>query len=134
LLDWLGVAPEAGAQVLAHDPSFSSDLAAQRAELTTRRGELAASFERGDSDELIRQRVEAVIAAGAAIERRVTNHLLSVREYLTPQQQSRLLELCAEGVRQGPGWRWRRGQSSDGADSPGRGLGPRYRGGRGAGQ
>jgi len=129
LLAWLDVPAPSRAAIVAHDPTFPQDLRRLREQLAARRNELAATLEQPDSsDELIRLRVEAVIAASADLERRVIDHLLSIRDHLTPQQQKRLLDLCAQGVRQrgghgpGPGgWRWR--QSSEAG--PGRFRGAR---------
>ncbi|WP_428937733.1 hypothetical protein [Fontivita pretiosa] len=131
LLAWLEIPVHSRAAIVAHDPTFPQDLRRLREQLNTRRNELAATLEQTDSsDELIRQRVEAVIAASADLERRVTEHLLTIRDHLTPQQQKRLLDLCAQGLRQrgghgpGPGgWRWR--QSSEGGPGPGRFRGAR---------
>jgi Spy/CpxP family protein refolding chaperone len=137
LLNWLNVPAAAREQILARDPAFGDDLARLRNDLNQRRETLAAALEDPTSaPDVIRARVEAVIAASASLERRVTEYLLSVRDHLTPEQQKRLLSLCAQGVRQGSGWRWRHGQGGDGAGQGpggGGGPGPRYRGGRGAG-
>jgi Spy/CpxP family protein refolding chaperone len=131
VMDWLSIPQEQRSAIREHDPSFSDDLNALRADVAEARSALVAALETGDlSDDQIRQRVESVITASAALERRVIDHLLSVRQHLTPEQQRQVFSLCAEGVRQGPGWRWRQGQ--DDAFEPGRGgRGPRP--GRGPG-
>jgi hypothetical protein len=130
LMRWLNASPRQQAELHADDPNFAADLVRLRTELQTRRSELAVSLEDpAASDAQIRSRVEAVIAASAALERRVTDYLLLVRKHLTAEQQRRLFGLCAEGVRQGPGRRWRGGTEDDGA---GRGRGPG--GGRGLGR
>jgi Spy/CpxP family protein refolding chaperone len=137
LLNWLNVPAAARDRILADDPAFGEDLSRLRKELNLRREELAAALEDPNSaPDVIRGRVEAVIASSASLERRVTEYLLSVRDQLTPEQQKRLLSLCAQGIRQGAGWRWRNGQGGDGREAGpggGAGPGPRYRGGRGTG-
>ena len=139
LMDWLAVPSTQRATILADDPRFDEDLDRLRAELTARRSEFAAVLEQTDaSDEQIRQRSEAVLAASAALERRVVDHLLRVRDHLTLEQRRKLFGLCAEGIRQGQGWRWRHGQQSGAGGGPGpgagQGRGPGWRGGhRGVG-
>jgi len=133
LMDWLNVPQDKRREVAAHDPGFAADLQKLRSELASRRTALADALADPKSpDELIRGRVEAVIAASGELERRVTRYLLEVRPYLTAEQQKKLFGLCAEEVRRGNGWRWREGQEGGG---PGRGGGmgrggPRYRGGQ----
>lgn len=134
LLEWLRVPVEQREAIRSHDASFAGDLKRLREELATCRSELAAALERSEAtDEQIRARSEAAIAAGVALERRVTEHLLAIRDHLTPEQQKRLFGLCAEGVRQGRGWQWRHGESGAKGRGMGmgRGMGRGYRGGRG---
>ena len=133
VLDWLQVPGEQREAIGTHDPAFAGDLKRLREALATSRSELAAALENTEATaEQIRGRSEAMIAASAALERRVTEHLVSIRHHLTTEQQKRLFGLCAEGVRQGRGWQWRRGQSGEGGMGMGRGMGRGYRGGRGA--
>ena len=127
LMDWLGVATDQRREIFNHDPQFGPDLQKMRDELASQRTALAAALEKPDSpDELITARVEAVLAASNAMERRVTRYLLTVRHHLSADQQQKLFNLCAQGVREGPGWRWRGGRG------PGPGPGPGG-GGRGMG-
>lgn len=132
LMNWLGVPTTQRAQIAEHDPAFASDLRKLREELLARRADLAAALEKADTPaEAIQANVEAVLAANAAVERRATKYLLTVRDHLTPEQQRRLFGLCAQGLRQGQGMQWRHGQGGGG--SPGRGLGPGGGRGKGAG-
>jgi Spy/CpxP family protein refolding chaperone len=126
LLDWLSVPPSQREQIRQHDPTFEADLATLRQNLSAARMALAAALEDSSSpDELITGRVEAVIAASNALERRVLRYVLSVREHLTAEQQQQLFALCAQGVRQGGGWRWGQQQGGVGAGrGGGRGFGP----------
>jgi Spy/CpxP family protein refolding chaperone len=126
VFDWLGVPAEQRAELRSHDPAFTDDLRRLRAALADRRSELATALDQiATTDVEIRAKSEAIIAASAALERRVTAHLLSIRPNLSPEQQRQLFQLCAEGVRQGQGMQWRRGQ--------GGGQGPGFGGGRGMG-
>ena len=134
LLEWLRVPAEQRPAIRAHDPAFAADLKRLREQLATCRSDLAAALDRADvTDEQIRARSEAAIAAGVALERRVTEHLLAIRDQLTPEQQKQLFGLCAEGVRQGRGWQWRHGESGGMGRGMGMGggMGRGYRGGRG---
>lgn len=95
------------------------------------------------TDQDILDQVERVIAAQDTLERRVAQHIVAVRGHLTPDQQKRLLGLCAKQVRkhrhQGWGRGYGRGMHRGGAGhehggGKGRGHGPGHRGGRGQGQ
>lgn len=129
VLDWLEVPAEKRPAILAHDPAFAEDLARLRGDLQQRRQELAQALESpATPDAELRSRSEAIIAASGLLERRVTDHLLSIRQYLSADQQKRLFGLCAEGVRQGRGWRWRQQDGAGPGSGQGRGPGPHGRG------
>ena len=131
LLDWLKVTPAQRDELGKHDSSFPADLNQLRDELTSERNALASALDNPKSpDELITARVEAVIAANAALERRITRYVLSVRDHLTAEQQQRLFSVCARGVREGPGWCYRGGR---GGGPGGGGFGPGGPGGGGGG-
>jgi Spy/CpxP family protein refolding chaperone len=127
LLNWLEISPADRATIAQHDVAFDQDLQRMRSDLQSKRGQLAAMLEKSDTtDQEIRDAVEAVITANAALQRRVMEHVLAIRDHLTPAQQQRLLSLCAQGIRQGPGWQWR-GGAGGGAGmgaGAGRGMGP----------
>lgn len=130
LVSWLGASDAQRTQLIEHDPTFSGDLKQLQAELAAKRSELAAILERAAaSNEDIMAGVEASIAAGAALERRIAKYLLTVRDHLTPEQQRRLFNLCAEEIRQG--CRCRRGQQLDLGGNGTGGQTGEHRGGRG---
>lgn len=110
VLEWLAVPTDQREQIKAHDPTFADDLKKLRADLNARRAELASVLTRSDvSDETIHNSSEATIAASNALERRVMGFLLSIRHHLTPEQQKRLFDLCAQSVKQGCASQCRRG-------------------------
>jgi hypothetical protein len=137
-LAWLQVPQSQQDEIAKHDPTFTDDLQRLRSELQNKRTTLAALLEKGEgSDQAIRADYEAVITANAALQRRVMEHVLAVREHLTTAQQQRLLSLCAQGLRGDGGRRWRGGSGGGSAENPneqhgpGLGGGVRFRGGRG---
>jgi Spy/CpxP family protein refolding chaperone len=102
---WLGLNATQSRQLQQLDASFPKDYSRLRQDLQTRRSELAQAIEDPkSSDALIRGRVDAAIEADHALERRITEHLLTVRQQLTPEQQQRLFSLAAEGIRRGGGY------------------------------
>jgi hypothetical protein len=121
--------------VEAADPTFVADHARLDAAMTAERDRLAKLLESAADDDAIMKQVEVVMTAHNEVERRVAQHLLRIRKHLTPQQQKRLMDLAAEGVRQ-RGYRWRRGQQGGNAEThgPGHGgRGPGWRRGQGQG-
>lgn len=132
---WLNLPAEQREAVSRADPSFEDDAARLRGEVAEKKQALARLLEQPESsDEAVMGGLEEVIAASNALERRTARYLLSVRRHLTPEQQKRLLSLCAEEVRQGRRYQWGRRQDSpqpDGSGAPG----PRGRqGGQGRGR
>jgi Spy/CpxP family protein refolding chaperone len=125
--DQLSLAREQWEVIQNHDMSFEADLATLRAEARTRRQDLCAALESNEiSDSDIRAKAAALRAAENRVQERVLDHLLAIRQHLTPDQQRRLLNMCAQGMRQGGGgggMRW----------GPQDGSGPRRGGGGGAG-
>ncbi|HOB74331.1 MAG TPA: periplasmic heavy metal sensor [Phycisphaerae bacterium] len=132
LLNWLGASPSQREALRRQGGGFAAELRQLKADLAARRSEYIAALERADaSNEEIMARLEAVLAANNELERRVAHYLLSVREHLTPEQQRRLLGLCAEGARRGRQWRGGRDGGPD-HPAPHHGQGGRgWRGGRG---
>ncbi len=99
--NWLDLDETQREAINKQDEAFTAELCKLRTELNSKRLELARTFEDGSaSDDRIRATVEAVISAHNALERRVAEHIIAVRQYLTPQQQHRLFSLCADEVRQ----------------------------------
>ena len=145
---WLGLGAEKAAAIEAVDPQFSEDLLTLRGEVDDARAALITLFETPDvTDDELRAQIDAVIDAHNRVERRVADYLVSVRRYLTPAQQRKLFNLCADEVQQCRR-RWQRGHcpergaSGGAAMRPGRGqrqgqgkgAGPGRGFGRGAGR
>jgi hypothetical protein len=129
LVRWLGLDEDTARVVHELDPDFGIELHALRQAHDDERAKLAELFENPEvTDAELRTRIEAVIAAGNAVDRRVAEHLLLVRDHLTPGQQRKLFDLCADHVRQHRRRGWRNDAPHGPEDQRG---GPRYRGGRG---
>jgi Spy/CpxP family protein refolding chaperone len=127
MAQWLGLTEDQRRQIAQADPSFWGEVMNLRTSMAAERDALARLLEDPKAtDQQINDQVDKVISAGNRLERRVVKHLLAVRGQLAPEQQQRLLSLCARGVQQGMGW----------CGGPG-GMGPgggRFRGGWGQGQ
>lgn len=113
------------------DPSFPSDAANLAAKLDAEQEKLAGLLENPDSarEETMVQ-VETMMVAHNDLERRVAEHVLEVREHLTPDQRKKLMGLMAERVRvtqnrmQRCRWGWGRGgEGGGGRGGQGRGGG-----------
>ena len=127
VLGLLGAEESQRAQLAEIDRTFPDDLARLRADVDTRRAELAKALEDPASTrEQVNSALDASLQARDALEHRVLDYVMSVRGHLSLQQQKRLLGLCAEQVRRGRGW-----QHGQNAESPGRGGGGRGPRGRG---
>ncbi len=120
------------------DPSFQTDAARLASQLDTVQADLALILEDPASDrQEAMAKVETMMLAHNALERRVAEHVLEVREHLTPEQSKSLMGLMASRVRssrtrmQRCRWGWGRGASGQGA---GRGGGQGAGDGRGGGQ
>ena len=78
-----------------YDPDFQVDIEGLRSDLLQRRANLLAAFEdsrTGDADLL--KKIDELITVSNRIEKRVTEHLLTLRPYLGVEQQKRLVGLC----------------------------------------
>lgn len=130
LARWLGLDDQAARTLRERDPEFSAELQGLRDTLDKARAELADIFERPEvAPDLLRRQAETVIAAHNAVERRVLEYLLAVRDRLTPAQQKRLFELCAENVRTCKQRQWgqrghQRGAAGSDAEHTRHGRGP----------
>lgn len=134
LLSWLGASESQREELRTHDAGFAAELKQLKADLAAKRAAFAAVLEKGDApDDQILTGLEAVLAANNALERRIAEYLLSVRDHLTPEQQRKLFGLCAEEARHGRQWRGGRGESGLGPPSGRQGQGRGWRGGRGGG-
>jgi len=117
------------------DPSFPGDAAKLAAKLDAEQENLATLLENPDSErETTMAQVETMMIAHNNLERRVAEHILEVREHLTPEQRTKLMGLMAQRVRvtqnrmQRCRWGWGRGRKD------GRGRGGNGRGGGRRGQ
>lgn len=131
---WLRLPPGQLRALRDIDPGFSAERDELEATLAAEREALAALFEQPNADDgAILDQVERVVAAHAALERRVARYLLAVRPHLTDSQRARLFERAASGVREAGGWRWRGGRDAD-LENNRRGGGPPPDRGRGFGR
>lgn len=133
LARWLDLDKQAEEEIESHDQGFTDDLKSLRQGLADARSALATLLDAGDAtDDQIRERVDECIRAHNALERRITDYVLTVRDHLTPAQQKRLFHLCAEGVRKGRAYGWGRGRGGgERCECCGRGGGGGRRHGRG---
>lgn len=137
--DWLGLTPQQASDVRNIEAGFAADRAPLEEKLGAERDRLATMLEDpATANDEILQQVDNVIAAQNALERRVADLLVAMRPHLTSEQQKRLFERFATGVREGCGRHWRHGQQGEferrqhgGGPPPGRG--PGWGHGRGGG-
>ncbi len=109
LAAWLDLDKKTAAEIESLDPQFSEELKLLQQGLADARSALATLLEDEDvTNDRIREQVEKCIAVHNAMERRVADYLLAVRDHLTSAQQKKLFRLCAEGVRKGRGHGWGR--------------------------
>ncbi len=112
---WLELDQKTAEEIEALDPRFAEERKSLQDELADARAALATLLEDENvTNERIRGRIEDCIAKHNALERRVAQYLLTVRDHLTLAQQKRLFRLCAEGVRKGRGHGWGRRAGQDG--------------------
>jgi hypothetical protein len=124
---WLELSPEQSQIIARQSPTFLSDIVNLRDRLALERDQLAKLFEDPSvTDQRILEQTDRLIALGSETERLVTRYILTLRKHLTPQQQRKLFELCATGVRQQMAW-CGRGRGGGAGFGAGRG----YRGGAG---
>lgn len=122
---WLGLSKDQIKAIDEADPGFDKEAAELADTLSQAKGELASALEDDDAtDERILERVESAIAAHDALERRVAQHLLNIRSHLAPEQRSRLMGLCAEGVRASQRHQYRHGQDANAGGRGQEGSGP----------
>ena len=91
----LGLNQEQAKLLQEKDPDFEANSMNLRFALMTEREKLLSIFENPDSsdDELLQQ-IENFIATYSSIERRIAEHVLVLRPYLTVEQQKWLIGLC----------------------------------------
>lgn len=91
----LGLNQEQAKLLQEKDPDFETNSMNLRFALMTEREKLVSIFENPDSsdDELLQQ-IENFISTYSSIERRIAEHVLVLRPYLTIEQQKWLIGLC----------------------------------------
>jgi hypothetical protein len=91
----LGLNQEQARLLEEKDPDFQADSMNLRHALMAEREKLLSIFENPDSsdNELLKQ-IENFISTYSSIERRITEHVLVLRPYLTVEQQKWLIGLC----------------------------------------
>ena len=91
----LGLNPEQARLLQEKDPDFEANSMNLRYALMTERQKLLSMFEDPNSgdDELLQQ-IEKLISTHSSIERRIAEHVLLLRPYLTVEQQKWLIGLC----------------------------------------
>jgi len=91
----LGLNQEQARLLVEKDPDFEADSINLRNALMTEREKLLSMFENPNSgdDELLQQ-IEKLILMHSSIERRIAEHVLVLRPYLTVEQQKWLIGLC----------------------------------------
>ncbi|MCD6394151.1 MAG: hypothetical protein J7M40_11660, partial [Planctomycetes bacterium] len=78
-----------------YDPDFQVDIEGLRSDLLQRRANLLTAFENSQiSDIDLLKNIDELITVSNRIEKRVTEHLLTLRPYLGVEQQKRLVGLC----------------------------------------
>ncbi|HVT80194.1 MAG TPA: periplasmic heavy metal sensor [Phycisphaerae bacterium] len=130
---WLDLTPAQQAQITTDDPSYEADVLVLRQKVASVRETLAGMLtENTSTDAVVMSQVDAVSAAENALQRRITQHILTMRQRLTPQQQANLMGLCAGAMRgQGRGPGMGRGYMGGRGDPTAGGRGRGYQGGRG---
>jgi Spy/CpxP family protein refolding chaperone len=129
LCRWLALSPTQQQEITQADPTFDADSASLGEKVLAARDTLASMMEAPNPVEAdVLAQVDRVSAAENALQRRVTQYVLRIRNHLTNQQQLNLMGLCANAVR-GQGYGGGRGMGRGGM---GGGYGRGYRGGRGA--
>lgn len=127
MFNWLKLSSAQREAIQQQDPSFETDAAALGKTVSERRAALATLLENPDStNEQILAQIDQVNEAEHALEKRVINYLLAVREHLTTDQQLRMMGLAANCVRG-------RGHGYRGGEGGGQGQGPGYGQGQGGG-
>jgi hypothetical protein len=100
LCNWLRLSDEQCELIRQADPKFSQEATPLLKNMEQERDGLARLVETTSSTDVqITDRIERLIAAHDALERRVAKHLLAIRGLLTPDQARQLMGLAAAGVR-----------------------------------
>jgi hypothetical protein len=91
----LGLSRQQARLLEEKDPDFEANSSDLRNALMTERQKLLSMFENPNSgdDELLQQ-IDKFISTHSWIERRIAEHVLVLRPYLTVEQQKWLIGLC----------------------------------------
>jgi Spy/CpxP family protein refolding chaperone len=128
LSQWLDLSAAQQRKLANDDPTYDADWVALRDKVWAEREALATMMQAPNAKEAeVLTQVDRVSAAENALQRRITQHVLRLRQGLTTQQQLNLMGLCANAVR---GHGYGRGMGMGMGRGMGNGRG--YRGGRGA--
>lgn len=96
----LELSPEQESTIGKADPNFRPEARSLAAKLDAEHNKLAELLEdAGAGREAVMAQVETMMLAHNALERRVAEHVMEVREHLSPQQRAKLMSLMAERVR-----------------------------------
>jgi Spy/CpxP family protein refolding chaperone len=96
---WLGLTDEQADAVRRADPDFMQEVLLLKLQASRQRRALAEAFRDDTKAETeILALVDAVTETQAALQRRVVEHMLRVREHLTPEQRRRMFHMAAEGL------------------------------------
>jgi hypothetical protein len=91
----LGLTEEQVTLLQDKDPDFEAESVQLRNALMTERDKLLAMFENpGSGDDELLQQIDKFISTHSWIERRIAEHVLVLRPYLTIEQQKWLIGLC----------------------------------------
>ena len=95
LANRLRLTPEQVTLLQENDPNFESESMNLYEDLTAERQNLLLVFENPQSsDEELLQQIDSLISTHSRIERRIAEHVLILRPYLTVEQQKWLIGLC----------------------------------------
>lgn len=97
LTNRLRLTQEQVTEIQQADPSFASDSGTLYDELTNERQKLLSVFENPQSsDTELLEQLENLILAHGGVERKIAEHVLVLRSFLTVEQQKWLIGLCRE--------------------------------------
>jgi len=95
LTNRLRLTPEQSTQIQQADPNFSTESNLLYEELMNERQILLSVFENPQStDEELLEQIDNLISTHSRVERKIAEHVLVLRSYLTIEQQKWLIGLC----------------------------------------
>jgi uncharacterized membrane protein len=115
---WLNLSASQVREIDKEDPDYARDANDLCDKLQGERRTLAGLLEAPASTaQAVNDQLDRVLAADAALQKRIIAHVIRVREHLDPSQRSRLMNLCAQGIRNA-------GHGEHHGYGPGDGTGP----------